>query len=142
MCVIVAGELPREAHNAPLHLFSASPELVRFGQGAYGQRSQKTSRLLGQLFEAYEGDSVMAFTWEDFDCWYVRDHFRQLPPEEQRAALERLSPERRWALIQSLPPEFLRDVVRSLPDKDRRKVLQSLPPEDRLEGLSAEQIRQ
>src|SRR5262249_28014048 len=33
--VVVAGELPREPHNAPLHLFSASPELVDFGGGAY-----------------------------------------------------------------------------------------------------------
>jgi hypothetical protein len=33
--VVVAGELSREPHNAPLHLFSASPELVAFGGGAY-----------------------------------------------------------------------------------------------------------
>src|SRR5262249_26957093 len=26
--IVVAGELPQEAHNAPLHLFSASPDLV------------------------------------------------------------------------------------------------------------------
>jgi hypothetical protein len=32
--VIVAGELPREAHNAPLHLFSASADLVTFGRDA------------------------------------------------------------------------------------------------------------
>src|ERR1700676_1137145 len=54
--VVVAGELPREAHNAPLHLFSASPELVGFGQGAYLQRSETTSRLLRQLFDTYQGD--------------------------------------------------------------------------------------
>jgi hypothetical protein len=29
--VVVAGELPREPHIAPLHLFSASAELVEFG---------------------------------------------------------------------------------------------------------------
>src|ERR1700730_7264705 len=49
--VVVAGELPREAHNAPLHLFSASPELVGFGRGKYRPRSGQTSLLLGQLFE-------------------------------------------------------------------------------------------
>jgi hypothetical protein len=38
--VIVAGQLPREAHNAPLHLFSASAELVGFGQSAYRKRSE------------------------------------------------------------------------------------------------------
>src|SRR6266542_6669212 len=37
--VLVAGQLPREARNAPLHLFSASPELIGFGSGAYRQRS-------------------------------------------------------------------------------------------------------
>src|SRR5947208_7935889 len=47
--VIVAGELRREAHNAPLHLFSASPDLVGFGSGAYRRRSEQTSRLLEQL---------------------------------------------------------------------------------------------
>jgi hypothetical protein len=115
--VIVAGELAREPHNAPLHLFSASPELVDFGRGAYRRRSKKTSRLLRQLFETYQGDSVMAFTWEDFEHWYIKDHFPQLTPEEQREALERLPPER------------------------RRDLLQSLPTEERLSGLSAEQIR-
>src|SRR5919205_4610589 len=39
--VLVAGGLPREAHNAPLHLFSASPELVSFARGAYRRRSPK-----------------------------------------------------------------------------------------------------
>src|SRR5206468_2237098 len=49
--VIVAGELPRQAQNAPLHLFSASPELVDFGRSAYRQRADTTSLLLGQLFQ-------------------------------------------------------------------------------------------
>ena len=49
--VVVAGELPREAHNAPLHLFSASPDLVSFGSGAYRRRSERRSLLLGQLCE-------------------------------------------------------------------------------------------
>src|SRR5436190_7839091 len=44
--VVVAGELPREAHNAPLHLFSAAPELVAFGSSAYRRRSEQTSRVL------------------------------------------------------------------------------------------------
>src|SRR5438874_13594092 len=46
--VVVAGELPRQAHNAPLHLFSASPQLVDFGRGAYRRRSENTSRLPGR----------------------------------------------------------------------------------------------
>ena len=49
--VVVAGELPREPHNAPLHLFSASPELVGFGGRTYERRSEQTSRVLEKLFE-------------------------------------------------------------------------------------------
>jgi hypothetical protein len=117
--VVVAGELPREAPNAPLHLFSASPELVAFGQSAYQRRSEETSLLLRQLFERLrEEDFAMSYTMEDFKRDYIKEHFAQLTPEEQREALERLSPE------------------------DRRELLQALPPEERLAGLSEEQVRQ
>ena len=82
--VVVAGELPREAHNAPLHLFSASPDLVGFGGGAYRRRSEQTSRLLGQLFERLQGEGfAMSFTMEDFKRQYVKEHFAQLTPEER-----------------------------------------------------------
>jgi hypothetical protein len=129
--VIVAGQLPREAHNAPLHLFSASPELVGFGGGAYKQRSERTSRLLGQLFERFRGEGfAMPFTWEDFERQYTIEHFAQLTPQEQRKALERLSPEHR------------REVLRSLLPKERREILQSLPPEELLGALSPKQIRE
>jgi hypothetical protein len=54
--VVVAGELPREPHNAPLHLFSASAELVVFGSRAYRRRSEQTSLLLVQLFDRFGGE--------------------------------------------------------------------------------------
>jgi hypothetical protein len=114
--VIVARELPREAHNAPLHLFSASPELVGFGSNAYRQHSERTSGMLQLLFRRYEGeDFIMPFTWADFDLWFIKERLPLLPPEERREVL------------QSLPPE---------------ERLAGLPPEERLAGLSAEQIRQ
>jgi hypothetical protein len=117
--VVVAGELPREAHNAPLHLFSASPELVGFGQGAYRRRSKDTSAMLRQLLEKFQREGItMSYTMEDFRRQYAKEHFAELTPEEQREALESLSAEQ------------------------RREVLKSLPVEDRLAGLSAEQIRQ
>ena len=64
---MVAGELPREPHNAPLHLFSASPELVGFGGLAYERHSsEQTSRLLGRLFEGLQREGfAMPFTMED-----------------------------------------------------------------------------
>jgi hypothetical protein len=117
--VVVAGELPREAHNAPLHLFSAAPDLIEFGRGAYRRRSENTSALLRQLLERLQGEGLtMSYTMEDFQRQYAKEHFSQLTPEEQREALERLSPD------------------------DRRKVLQSLPAEELLAVLSADQIRQ
>jgi hypothetical protein len=117
--VIVAGQLPRQAHNAPLHLFSASPELVGFGRGAYRRRSEDTSLLLGQLFDRFQREGfAMSYTMEDFKRDYIKEHFKKLTPEERREALESLTPE------------------------EQQEVLQSLPPERRLAGLSAEQIRQ
>jgi hypothetical protein len=117
--VVVAGELPQVAHNAPLHLFSAAPELIEFGGSAYRRRSDNTSALLGQLFDKLRGEGfAMSFTMEDFQRQYVKEHFAQLTPDEQREAL------------QTLPPE------------KQQEVLQTLPPEQRLAGLSAEQIRQ
>jgi hypothetical protein len=117
--VIVAGELPREERNAPLHLFSASPELVGFGRSAYRQRSENTSALLGQLFERLQGEGfAMSYTMEDFQRQYAKEHFKKLTPAERREALESLAPD------------------------ERRKVLQSLPVEELLTFLSAEQIQQ
>jgi hypothetical protein len=117
--VIVAGELPREAHNAPLHLFSASPDLVAFGRSAYRRRSEETSLLLAQLFEKFRGEGLaMPYTMEDFKRDYIKEHFRQLTPQERE------------------------EVLRSLPPQEREELLRSLPPEERLAGLSAEQIRQ
>jgi hypothetical protein len=112
--VIVAGQLPREPHNAPLHLFSAAPELVAFGQGAYQRRSDRTSLLLAQLFERFREEGFsMSFTWADFERQYFKDHFPKLTPEEREEVLKALPPEERLA---------------------------GLPPEQRLAGLSAEQM--
>ncbi len=123
--MIVAGELPREAHNAPLHLFSASLDLIEFGRGTYRRRSENTSGLLGQLFEKLQGEGFrMTFTMEDFQRQYAKEHFLRLSPQEREEVLRALPPAERLA---GLPPE---------------ERLAGLPPEERLAGLSAEQIRQ
>ena len=63
--IVVAGQLSREAQNAPLHLFSASPELVGFGQTAYQRRSEKTSKLLGRCLRGFEGrGSACLLRWK------------------------------------------------------------------------------
>jgi hypothetical protein len=146
--VIVAGQLPRQAHNAPLHLFSASPELAEFGSRAYRQRSADTSGLLGQLLETLRGEGfTMTYTMEDFRRDYARRNFHRLTPQEQREAVELLSPEQRRELLKSLPPEQQRELVESLPPEQRlaglppEQRLAGLPPEQRLAGLTEEQIR-
>jgi hypothetical protein len=96
--VVVAGELPREAHNAPLHLFSAQPTLIEFGGRAYQQRSERTSALLDQLFEGIRAEGfAMPYTMEDFLREYVKDRFPRLPKEEQEELLRRLPLETRLA---------------------------------------------
>jgi hypothetical protein len=111
--VVVAGELPRQAHNAPLHLFSASPQLVSFGQGAYRQQSERTSRLLRQLFERFQGEGfTMPFTMEDFEREYIKKHFLQLTPEEQREVLQAMPPEE---LLGVLSAEQIREYLDQLP---------------------------
>lgn len=117
--VIAAGQLVRESHNAPLLLFSTSPELASYAKGIYRPRSERTSLVLGQLFERFQREGLaMSYTMEDFIRDYYVERFPELTADRQREALERLPPER------------------------RQELLQSLPAEERLAGLSPEQIRQ
>ena len=115
--VIVAGELPREPYNAPLHLFSASPDLVGFASSVYRRRSEQTSRLLRQLFKRFQGEGlVMVYTMEDFNRQYAKEHFAQLTPDEQREALQALPPEK-----QAVP--------RSVNRREARQAAQAAPQE-------------
>jgi hypothetical protein len=123
--VVVASELPRTVHNAPLHLFSASPDLVDFGGSSYRRRSERTSLMLGQLFETLRGEGfIMSYTMEDFTRDYVKQHFGKLSREEQEAALQSVPAETRLA---GLPPEAR---------------LAGMPPEALLAALPVERIRQ
>src|SRR5262249_6264927 len=109
--VVVLGQLPQSEHNAPLHLFSASQEQVRYGAEHYRLRSDETSTLLNRLIEQYRKEGVaMPYTMEDFRRDYVREHLKALTPEER---LQGLSAEER---------------------------VRGLSPEERLRGLSPEEI--
>ncbi len=107
--VVVAGELSREAHNAPLHLFSASADLVHFGGTAYRPRSEDTSRLLDQLFgQLREEGLAVAYTMRDFRRDYIKEHLAELTPEELLAALPA---EGRQAVVRAAPAEELLDAL-------------------------------
>ncbi len=117
--VIVAGELPRETHNAPLHLFSASPELVNFGRSAFRRRSVTTSLVLEQLLEELGEEGLAMYTMEDFKRDYMKKNFPRLTPEEQREVLEMLPPEQRLQIR-----EYLDQLIAghpAAPPKPRRK---------------------
>jgi hypothetical protein len=117
--VVVANQLPREKHNAPLHLFSDSAELLEYAGREYERRSPDASGVLGELFEGLRREGfTMSFTMEDFRREFIRKHFQELTPEEIADVL------------QTLPPEELADLLRSV------------PLEKRLAGLSEDQIRQ
>lgn len=96
--VVVAGQLPRVEHNAPLLLFSASPELVGFGSGAYRPHSEYSSTLLHQLFDKFRAEgSTMAYTMQDFIRDYVKTNLARLTPNERCEVLESLTSEERLA---------------------------------------------
>jgi hypothetical protein len=117
--VIVLGQLPQSEHNAMLHLFSAAQEQVRYGAQHYRQRADDTSTLLQRLFEQYRKEGVnMPYTMEDFRRDYVKEHLKDLTPEEIRAVV---------------PPE---ELLKGLPPEER---LAGLAPEERLAGLSLEE---
>lgn len=123
--VVVAGELPPEPQNAPLHLFSARPELISFGGRTYRRRSDDTSRLLDQLFKGLQAEEVMPYTMEDFRRDYFKERFSELTPQEQQDAIQSLTPEVRLA---GLTAEQIRQYLDRLaaeppapPRKPRRK---------------------
>lgn len=96
--VVVAGELPRQKQNAPLHVFSASPDLVNYGGEVYQPRSEDSSGLLLELFEKLREEGLaVAYTMADFRRDFMREHLPKLTPQEQQDVLQALPPEARLA---------------------------------------------
>jgi hypothetical protein len=126
--VIVAGDLPEEPQNAPIHLFSARAKLIGYGQSSYIRHSTQSSKLMGLLFDQLEGEGfTMAYTWKDFERDYFLRFFPKLTPHEQEEVLRTVSVQVREKLVNALPVE---------------QRLEGLSTEARLDGLSEEQIRQ
>jgi hypothetical protein len=141
--VIVAGKLSRAAHNAPLHLFSASVEQIGYGARHYQQRSPNTSTVLQQLFQGYDREGVvMPYTMQDFQRDYAKEHFKDLTTQERLECLGRLSAAERRELLAGLPLAERRGLLAELPVAERRKLLASLPAEELLELLPRKAIEQ
>jgi hypothetical protein len=118
--LVVVHELPRQEHNALLHLFSARTDLVRYGAQHYRLHSAQTTTLLIQLIQSYltEGE-LMPNKLEEFAQQTIEELLRKLPAEER---LKGLSPEQR---LEGLSPEELR---------------KRLSPEERLADLSPDEV--
>jgi hypothetical protein len=57
--LVVVHELPQQEHNALLHLFSATNDLLRYGAQHYQLRSPESSTILLQLFERYRQEMTL-----------------------------------------------------------------------------------
>lgn len=126
--LVVVHQLPREEHNAMLHLFSAQRELVKYGIDHYRQRSAETTSLLKQLYERYRQENLaMPYTLDDL----VRDTIDDLVKSHPDQIIKKFSAEKR---LEGLPAEKR---LEGLPAEKR---LEGLPAEKRLEGLSASEL--
>jgi hypothetical protein len=111
--VVVVHELPREEHNALLHLFSAQRDLLRYGATHYRPRSEETSTLLLQLFERYRLEARL-----------MPDPLQQLAEETINELLPRLPVE--WhlkglsvdELLAGMSLEFRAALAERLKDQD------------------------
>jgi hypothetical protein len=109
--LVVIHKLPRQPHNAMLHLFSANQDLAEYGALHYRPYSVETSMLLYQLFERYQKEGLpMPLTLEELRRETEKEILAKTPPEK---LLQMLSVEQR---------------------------LEGLPAEQRLEGLSADDM--
>lgn len=124
--IIVVHQLPREEHNALLHLFSAREELLRYGREHYRPHSPETSSLLYKLFQTYGEDLNMPDKLKEFvrqtidellQSLSVEERLKGLSAEEVAKALpveERLKGLSADEMVKSLPPEVLEALARRL----------------------------
>ncbi len=124
--VVVLSEISRAEHNSLWHLFSAVPDVVRFGAAHYRQRMAEMSGIVNKLFETYELEGIaMPYTMEDFR----REYLAELPPEERvkglppEERLKGLSPEERLRGLSSAEIEALKAYLDKLdPEKTPKRV--------------------
>jgi hypothetical protein len=122
--LIVINQLPREPHNAMLHLYSANQGLVEYGARNYQPYSKETSTLLRQLIDRYREEGVtMPETLEQFAERTLREYLDKMPVEKR---LEGIPLEKR---LEGVP------VGKRLEGVPVEQVLEGLTPEQRAELL-------
>jgi hypothetical protein len=114
--VVVAAELPREEHNALLHLFSAAPEQVQYGAEHYQVQSADSSTIIKDLFADYRVEGLnMPYTMEDYKREKAQEYLQQMTVEER---LRGLSPEE---CLAALPAEQVEAYLKRLRKKPATK---------------------
>ncbi|MGH8556423.1 MAG: calcium-binding protein [Methylococcales bacterium] len=127
--IIVLSEIAEGEHNAIWRLFSYDREVVLQAKQQYQVRQREMSTIVQQLFENYQREKFnMAYTVEDFQKDYVREHLDLLSADDR---LQGLSPDDR---LKGLSPD---DRLHGLSPDDR---LDGLSPDDRLQGLTPDDI--
>ena len=125
--LVVVNQLPKEEHNAMLHLFSAKMDLVQYGVEHYRPQSSETSTHLYQLFERYRleeylmPDVMQEFVRETMELM-LKD-LKKLPIEKR---LEGLSVEQR---LEGLSKEQLRQVQEAVAQRLKAKESSAQPPQ-------------
>jgi hypothetical protein len=119
--LIVANQLPRQEHNALLHVFSIKAELLTYGIQHYRIRSGETSTLLLELLQRYQQEGIMPDMLKEFARETIDQFLKELPVEKR---LEGLTAEQR---VQGLSAE---------------QRVQGLSAEQRVQGLSVEELQE
>jgi hypothetical protein len=120
--VVVIHQLPRQPHNAVLHLFSANEELVRYGAATFEPHSEDVSTMLFDLYARYREEGIpMPETLEQYAKRRRSEMLKEMTVEE---------------ILEGIPPEkFLEHV-------STEKRIEGLSPDDLLKALSPEAIEE
>lgn len=109
--------LAEAGHNSPL-LFSAIPEIVRFGAEHFERHSTESSTLINDLFSHYHVEGIdMPYTMADYRRELREEVLSELTPEELR---KHLPPEERMKdlsvdeILASLPEPVMRELRRRM----------------------------
>ena len=127
--IVVLREVPDETRNAIWGMFSNIGEKVALGARNYHYHISDISTVIDDLLEHYELEGLkVPYTIEDYRRDYVRQHLKELPPED---VASHLSTEQR---LSGLPPE------QRLQGLSPEELASHLSPEQRLQGLSPEEL--
>jgi hypothetical protein len=140
ICLVVIAQLPRQPHNAMLHVFSADESLVEYGATNYQPYSSETSSLLLQMIAKYRTEGIgMRETLDELARRVHQEFQDEMFRKARQQVLEELTPQQR---LEGVPVEKRLEgvpVEKRLEGVPVEKRLEGVPVEKRLEGLSAEQ---